>query len=145
LPAVQSLEEWAAPRIQTFPIASLRDAVIGVDATHYLDLRLNHPTAIEPLLNAIGGHPYTLKGALREDLEAFQAVNATLVFVFDGLDYKNKELYTSPKSSSTLKAHKDGWKEYYNKDNGKEVAAERTLKAFSKASALKDSDTVWPY
>ena len=107
---------------------------MGVDASHYLDLRLNSPTAIEPLLNAVGGIPYTLKAALRGDLEAFQAVGATLIFVFDGLDYKNKELYTSPRSNATSKAHKDGWKEYYNKENGTEVAAERTLKAFAKAS-----------
>jgi hypothetical protein len=133
--AVQSIEEWGAPRVQTFPLTSLRNAVIGVDASYYLDLRLNSPTSIEPLLNAIGGIPYTLKAALRDDLDALRAVDATLMFVFDGLDYKNKELYTSPRSNATLKAHKDGWKEYYNKDNGKEIAAERTLKAFAKASA----------
>lgn len=137
--AVQSIEEWGAARIQTFPFTSLRHAVIGVDASHYLNLRLNSPTSIEPLLNAIGGAPYTLKVALRNDLEAFQAVETTLIFVFDGLDYKNKELYTSPRTNATLKAHKDGWKEYYNKENGKEVAAERTLKAFAQASALVES------
>jgi hypothetical protein len=142
MPAVQSIEEWAAewaaPRIQIFPLASLRQAVIGVDASHYLDLRLNDPTHGEPLLNAVGGDPYTLKASLREDLQAFQAVDATLIFVFNGLDYKNKELHTSPKSYATLKAHKDGWKEYYNKDNGKDVAAERTRKAFAKASTRNE-------
>jgi hypothetical protein len=135
LHAVQSIEDWAAPH-QKFPFTSLRHAVIGVDASYYLDLRLNSPTSIEPLLNAIGGNPHTLKAALRDDLEAFKAVDASLIFVFDGLDYKNKELYTSPRSNPTLKAHKDGWKEYYSKDNGEEVAAERTSKAFAKASAL---------
>lgn len=136
---VQSIEDWAAPRIQTFPFASLRNAVIGVDASHYLDLRLNSPTSIEPLLNAIGGNPYTLKSTLRDDLDAFKSIGATLIFVFDGLDYKNKELYSSPRSNATLKAHKDGWKEYYSKDNGKKQAAERTLKAFAKASTLDGS------
>jgi len=110
--------------------------VIGVDASHYLNLRLNSPTSTEPLLNAVGGTPYTLKAAFRADLEAFKAVDATLIFVFHGLDYKNKELYTSPRTNTTVKAHRDGWKEYYNKDNGKEIAAERTLKAFAKASRL---------
>lgn len=141
VPAVQSIEEWAAPRTQTFPFASLRHAVIGIDASYYLNLRLNSPTSIEPLLSATGGYPYTLKAALRSDLEAFQAVDATLIFVFDGLGYKNKELYTSPRSYAASKAHKDGWKEYYNKDNGMEVAAERTLKAFAKACALSMSGT----
>ena len=136
---VQSIEEWGAPRFQTFPFTALRHAVIGVDASHYLNLRLNSTTSNEPLLNAIGGIPYTLKAALRDDLESFQAVDATLIFVFEGLDYKNKELYTSPRTNVTLKAHKDGWKEYYNKENGKEVAAERTLKAFAKASTLAES------
>ena len=140
--AVQSIEEWAAPRIQTFPFASLRNAVIGVDAAHYLDLRLNNLASGEPLLNAIGGDPYTLKASLRDDLEAFQAVGATLIFVFDGLDYKNKELYSPPKLYSNLKAHKDGWKEYYNEENGKDVAAERTLKAFAKASTRNESRTI---
>ena len=141
MPAVQSIEEWAAPRIQTFSFTSLRHAVIGVDASHYLELRLNSPTSFEPLLNATGGNPYTLKAALRDDLEAFKAVDATLIFVFEGLDYKNKELYTSQKPLATLKAHRDGWKEYYSKENGKEVAAERTLKSFSKASSWKKSRT----
>lgn len=112
--------------------------MIGVDASHYLDLRLNNPPNGEPLLNAVGGDPYTLKASLRDDLQAFQAVDATLIFVFNGLDYKNKELHPSPKSYSTLKAHKDGWKEYYNKDNGTDVAAERTLKAFAKASTQNE-------
>lgn len=136
---VQSIEEWAAPRIQTFPFASLRHAVIGIDASYYLDLRLNSPTSIEPLLSAIGGVPYTLKATLRGDLEAFQAIDATLIFVFDGLDYKNKEQHNSTRLTANLKAYKDGWKEYYNKDNDKKVAAERTLKAFAKASAMNDS------
>ena len=137
--AVQAIEEWGASRVQTFPFTCLRNAVIGVDASHYLNLRLNSPTSIEPLLSAIGGTPYTLKATLRDDLKVFQAVDAQLVFVFDGLDYKNKELYTSPRTNATLKAYRDGWKEYYNKENGKEVAAERTLKAFAKASALSES------
>lgn len=131
---VQSLEEWAGPRVQSYPLTSLRKAVIGVDASHYLDLRLNGPASHEPLLNAIGGDPYTLKAALQDDLSAFQAVDATLIFVFDGLDYKNKEQRDPSGFKSTLKAHKDGWKEYYNGENGKELAAERTLKAFAKAS-----------
>ncbi len=123
--------------------------MIGVDASHYLDLRLNNPPNGEPLLNAVGGDPYTLKASLRDDLQAFQAVDATLIFVFNGLDYKNKELSNSPKSSSTLKAHKDGWKEYYNKDNGRDVAAERTLKAFAKASTrnkvyIRSSADIYP-
>ncbi len=138
--AVQSIEEWAAPCIQTFPFTALRNAVIGVDASHYLNLRLNG-TSNEPLLNAIGGIPYTLKAVLRDDLESFQAVDATLIFVFGGLDYKNKELYTSPRTTATLKAHRDGWKEYYNKENGKDLAAERTLKAFAKASTLIEPTT----
>ena len=133
---VQSIEEWAAPRSQPFPLTSLTNAVIGVDASHYLDFRLNLPTPIEPLLNATGGRPYTLKAALRDDLEAFRAVDAKLIFVFEGLDFKNKELYTSPKTANTLKAHKEGWKEYYNKESGRDTAGERTAKAFKKACML---------
>lgn len=131
---VQSIEEWAASSIRTFPITSLRNAIIGVDALHYLDLRLNTPTSIEPLLNAIGGYPYSLKAALRDDLAAFRAIDATLVFVFDGLNYRQKETNSTTRLQESQKAHKDGWKEYYNKENGKEVAAERTLKAFAGAS-----------
>jgi hypothetical protein len=133
----ESIEDWGAPRIQTFSFTSLRHAVIGVDASHYLNLRLNSPTSTEPLLNAVGGTPFTLKAAFRADLEAFKAVDATLIFVFHGLDYKNKELYTSPGTDITVKALRDGWKEYYNKNNGEEIAAERTLKAFAKASRLE--------
>lgn len=142
MPAVQTIEEWGAPYIQTFPLTVLRHAVIGVDASHYLDLRLNSPASFEPLLNAIGGNPYTLKAALQDDLEAFKAVDATMIFIFDGLDYNSKELYISQKSIAASKAHKEGWKEYYNKENGKGLAAERTLKAFSKASGLNQPRTI---
>lgn len=117
--------------------------MIGVDASHYLDLRLNGPTSHEPLLNAIGGDPYTLEAALRHDLDAFQAVDAKLLFVFDGLDHRKKEPHDSPSVKATLKAHRDGWKEYTDGDNGKELAAERTLKAFAKASGSFTRSVGW--
>lgn len=133
---IPSVEEWG--HIQKFPLASLKDAIIGVDAAHYLDLRLNLPDSIEPLLNATGGRPYSLKAALRDDIETFKAVDAKLIFVFDGLGYKNRELYTSPKIGMTLKAHKEGWKEYYNEEHDRNVA-DRTAAAFAEASELTSS------
>ena len=127
---VPPVEEWG--NIQKFPLKSLKDAVIGVDAAHYLDLRLNLPDCIEPLLNATGGRPYSLKAALRDDIKTFKAVEARLIFVFDGLSYKNKEHYVSPLTNSTLKAHKEGWNQYYDEEE-KDVA-DRTAAAFAEAS-----------
>ena len=123
---VQPIEEWAAARIQSFPLSAIKGAAIGVDASYYLDLRLNK-NCNEPLLHALGGFPYTLKRLVEEDVQSLKKLDISLVFVFNGLDFRNREQPAS-KSLANRKAHEDGWQHYAGGDPGK------TLADFSRAS-----------
>lgn len=108
--AVQKLDTWAAKFVQTFPLSVLKDSVIGVDATYYLDLRLNENKE-EPLKSALGGVPFALRAAIEDDIQAAKDAGVTLIFVFDGLQFVNKP---PPSSSSTASksAHEEGWRHY---------------------------------
>lgn len=117
--SVQPFEEWAAPRIQTFPLSAIKDARIGVDASYYLDQRLNKKSN-EPLLHALGGFPYALKKLVEEDVQYLKKLDISLVFVFNGLDFRNREQPAS-QSSANRKAHEDGWQHYLGGDPDKTV------------------------
>jgi hypothetical protein len=125
------LEEWAAPFTYTYDLEEpkvqerLKGTVIGVDASYYLDLRLNK-TSHEPLLHALGGFPYSLKKILDDDIELLRSYNIKPIFVFDGLDFRNKE-QPSSRSLANRKAHEDGWKHYSDGD------PEQTVADFSRA------------
>ena len=126
---VQSLEEWAerAPsRIQACSLSALKYAVIGVEASHYLDLRLNK-TCPEPLLHALGGFPYSLKNIVEDDVQSLKKLDIDLVFVFNGLDFKNKE-QASSNSLVNVKAIEDAWQHYLGGD------ALQTVEDFTRAS-----------
>ncbi len=124
----QSIEEWAtASRItQTFPLSAIKGAAIGVDASYYLDLRLNR-NCPEPLLHALGGFPYALKKFVVQDVQALKKLDISLVFVFNGLDFRNRQQPAS-KSLANRKAHEDGWQHYAGGD------PEKTLADFTRAS-----------
>jgi hypothetical protein len=126
---VQSVQEWAAARPQSLPLSALKDATIGVDASYYLDLRLNK-TGREPLLHALGGLPYSLKSVVEQDIEILQGLGISLVFVFDGLDFRNKE-QSSLKTLANLRANEDGWQHYLEGD------ADLTAQDFARASTNK--------
>ena len=122
------IEEWAASRVQTFPLSSLKDAAIGVDASYYLDLRLNKNSQ-EPLLHALGGFPYCLKRLVEDDILTLRQFDVSLVFVFNGLDFRNKEAPSS-QSAANQRAHEDGWQHYLGGD------ADQTVADFTRASKL---------
>ncbi|KAJ9654349.1 hypothetical protein H2198_006580 [Neophaeococcomyces mojaviensis] len=110
--SVQRLEIWAAKHVQTYPLSTLEGAVIGVDATYYLDQCLNE-NAEEPLKVALGGTPFCLTARIEEDLQAAKEAGVKLLFIFDGLDYVNKTPAGS-ESAESRKAHDDGWSHYLN-------------------------------
>jgi hypothetical protein len=152
--SVQTIEEWADSRVQTFPLQHLAGAVIGVDASYYLDLRLNkalkasaeskktslesnkNPTAQdgikkgrEPLFNALGGVPCSLQEAIEKDVQVLKKHDVSLTFVFNGLDYATKEP-SGARSATNLRAHEEGWLAYKNDDE------DATVKAFGKAGKI---------
>lgn len=106
----QSLEAWASKYVQTTPLATLDGAVIGVDATYYLDQILNENSE-EPLKGALGGTPFCLEARIEEDLQAAKDAKVKLIFVFNGLDYVNKTP-SSADSAEARQAHEEGWAHY---------------------------------
>jgi hypothetical protein len=152
--SVQTIEEWADSRVQTFPLQHLAGAVIGVDASYYLDLRLNKALKAsaesrkaspesskniiaqdgvkkgrEPLFNALGGIPCSLQEAIEKDVEILKKYDVSLTFVFNGLDYATKEP-SGARSATNLRAHEEGWQAYKNDDE------DATVKAFGKAGKM---------
>lgn len=88
---VRTLDEWATPRLQNFPLAALKDTTLGIEAAHYLDRLLSTPPSKEPLLSALGGFPFALKTSIEHELEMMSSFGIRPVFVFSGLDCAVKE------------------------------------------------------
>ncbi|KAK5939190.1 hypothetical protein PMZ80_008493 [Knufia obscura] len=112
--SIRKLETWAAKFVNTLPLSSLDGAVIGVDASYYLDQCLNENNE-EPLKVALGGIPFTLTARIEEDLQAARDAGVKLIFIFDGLDYVNKTP-AGAESSESQAAHESGWTHYLQGD-----------------------------
>lgn len=119
-PAVQKFDFWAGKHVDSCPLQPLKDAVIGVDASYYLDLRLNG-TNEEPLKHALGGLPFCYKKAIEEDINVLRQHGITLVFVFNGLDYVNKSLPDS-QSADSKRVQDEAWHHYLSGDSKRTVA-----------------------
>src|ERR1700761_1713245 len=117
---VQKFDLWANKHVEYCQLLLLKDAVIGVDASYYLNLRLNGNNE-EPLKHALGGQPFTFKRAVEEDIAFLRQNGITLIFVFDGLDYVNKSLRTSQLAASR-RVQDDAWHAYLNGDSKRTVA-----------------------
>ncbi|EXJ94200.1 hypothetical protein A1O1_02593 [Capronia coronata CBS 617.96] len=124
-PAVQKFDSWASKHVDSFPLQPLKDAVIGVDASYYLDLRLNGNNE-EPLKHALGGLPFCYKKAIEEDINVLRQHGITLVFIFNGLDYVNKSLPAS-QSADSKRVQDEAWHHYLSGDS------KRTVTDFGKA------------
>ncbi|ETI21245.1 hypothetical protein G647_07590 [Cladophialophora carrionii CBS 160.54] len=118
--SVQRLDVWASKHVEYCQLHMLKDAVIGVDASYYLNLRLNGNNE-EPLKHALGGQPFTFKRMIEEDITFLRQNGITLIFVFDGLDYVNKNLRTSQLAASR-RVQDDAWHAYLNGDSKRTVA-----------------------
>ncbi|OCT44920.1 XPG I-region protein [Cladophialophora carrionii] len=118
--SVQRFDVWASKHVEHCQLHMLKDAVIGVDASYYLNLRLNGNNE-EPLKHALGGQPFTFKRTIEEDITFLRQNGITLIFVFDGLDYVNKNLRTSQLAASR-RVQDDAWHAYLNGDSKRTVA-----------------------
>jgi hypothetical protein len=127
-PVVQKVDQWATTRSvsQTFPLPTLKDAVIGVDASYYLDLKLNANPKEEPLKHALGGVPFCLKAQITDDIECLADAGIKVVFVFSGLQHVNGP---NPEylSQDSVRAAETAWQKYRAKE------AESCNAEFSKA------------
>lgn len=79
--------------MRTLSLATLKGSKIGIDANNYIDsvIRANG----EPLIQALGGFPYTLLEHIAMDLAAFKNHGITPFFVFDGLSVNSQQPVTS--------------------------------------------------
>lgn len=123
---VQTLEEWFGPQIPSLPLSCLKDAVIGIDASYYLDLHLNKHSQ-EQLLNALGGLPFVLKSSVERELSVFTSHGITPIFVFNGLDFGGIKRGSAGQPAETSLAYEKAW-EAYDSGNVAEV-----LNCFQKA------------
>ncbi|KEF53101.1 uncharacterized protein A1O9_11009 [Exophiala aquamarina CBS 119918] len=123
--SVQKFDQWASKHVDFCQLQSLKDAVIGVDASYYLDLRLNGNNE-EPLKHALGGIPFCFKKTVEDDIALLRQHGITLIFVFNGLDYVNK---SRPDSLSTdsRRVQDEAWHHYLSGDS------KRTVTDFGKA------------
>ncbi|KAL2402746.1 Post-transcriptional regulator MKT1 [Exophiala dermatitidis] len=118
--SVQRFDQWASKHVDVCQLQLLKDAVIGVDASYYLDLRLNGNNE-EPLKHALGGLPFCYKKAIEEDINVLRQHGVTLVFVFNGLDYVNKSLPDSH-SADSKRVQDEAWHHYLGGDSKRTVA-----------------------
>lgn len=118
--AVQKFDQWASKHVETIPLQLVKDAVIGVDASYYLDLRLNGNNE-EPLKHALGGLPFCFKKTIEDDIAHLRQNGITLIFVFSGLDYVNKSLPDS-QSAESRRVQDEAWHHYLSGDSKKTVA-----------------------
>jgi len=102
-------------------IADLKNSVIGVDATAYLQ-QMIIGSANEPLLAALGGDPLTLKQQIGEELDRWKSNNMTPVFVFDGQSNVGKNEVALRKAKQGLDQTSRAWK-YYG-DTHPEIAVQ---------------------
>ena len=124
--AAQTIEHWAVKAVQKVPFQILANAVIGVDASYYLNLRLNDPDR-EPLLHALSGTPYSLQDMIEHDIQTLRKHNIKPMFVFDGLDYVNKKQQAGTQPADTVHALRSAWRHYQSGD------AVKTRTEFSRA------------
>ncbi|OAL46646.1 PIN domain-like protein [Pyrenochaeta sp. DS3sAY3a] len=78
---------WADSLSDASGLEQLSGCRVGIEAADYLSKRiLNHLTAKEPLVPALGGLPLALKLHIEADLTALKSLDIEPWFVFSGLD-----------------------------------------------------------
>src|ERR1700761_4608010 len=128
-----SFKQWATAEhvVTTTSLEQFRGKRIGIDAEDYLHSLLVTGNR-EPLLQALGGQPFSLKSRINDHLENYEAAGIDPVFVFHGLDLPCKDrasvLNESRKSMALLN---DAWQIY---DQGK---GDEAVTAFGKACELQ--------
>lgn len=127
---IRALDDWAASHTQPLPLSSLKGAVLGIDASHYIFHHLHHHSSREPLLVALGGFPFALKSNIGRELQTFKNLGITCVFVFNGLDFGLREHQTHTRAESA-RAFEQAWDLYDQQQ------ADQVVDAFSNAGTPK--------
>lgn len=123
---VRALDDWARPRTAILDLSTLKDTVIGIDASHYLHQHLHHHSTREPLLIALGGFPFALRANIERELQALKSLGIGCLFVFDGLQFGQKEPENQTRAEQA-RAFEQAW-ELYDRQQ-----ADQVVDAFSNA------------
>jgi hypothetical protein len=108
----------------------LKDAVIGIDASHYINQHLLNQSTREALLGALGGFPFALRANIEKELQIFKNLGVGCIFVFNGLDFGKKEQRAQPQSSRSFE---QAWDLYDQQQ------ADQVVDAFSSAGMVSPS------
>lgn len=92
------------------------NAVIGVEATAYLQQMMKTPPSHEPLHAALAGEPMSLKLHIERELDAWKANKMRPVFVFDGQSVIGSEEVTLANAAVALTKTNHAW-DVYGKEN----------------------------
>ena len=90
----------------------MKDAVIGVEATHYLRKMMAESPAHEPLLAALGGEPIALKHYLNQELDNWKDNAMRPLFVFDGQSIVNRDDMALRNAKNALNETRQAWELY---------------------------------
>lgn len=123
---VRALDDWAASHTLSLPLSSLKGAVIGIDASHYIYQHLHNHSTREPLLIALGGFPFALRNNIEQELQTFKGLGIVCVFVFDGLEFGKRQLHNRARAERA-RAFEQAW-ELYDQQQ-----ADQVVDAFSNA------------
>lgn len=93
---------------------------------------MNRPDTKEPLLTALGGHPFSIRAWIEKDLAGLKTYGITCIFVFDGLDFGKQDNTSSSQTKSAL-AHENAWGLYDQQH------AEQVVEAFSNAGMMEEA------
>ncbi|KAJ5050472.1 uncharacterized protein L3040_002354 [Drepanopeziza brunnea f. sp. 'multigermtubi'] len=96
------------------PLAEMKDAVIGVEATSYLQNMIDDQPAHEPLLAALGGDPIALRNHIENELDMWKAHGMRPVFVFDGQSVVGKDEMNLRNARAALAKTQTAWELYSN-------------------------------
>ena len=113
-------------RTQSLPLSALKGAVVGLDASHYIQQHLVNQSTREALLGALGGFPFALKANIEKELQTFKNLGVKCIFVFNGLDFGKKD--EKPRNQSAMvRSFEQAW-ELYDQQQ-----ADQVVDAFSNA------------
>ncbi|KAJ5932368.1 hypothetical protein N7516_006857 [Penicillium verrucosum] len=121
---IRPLDEWVIGRTQSLPLSALKGAVVGIDASHYINQHLVNQSTREALLGALGGFPFALRTNIEKELQTFKNLGVATIFVFNGLDFGKKEHRTQPAASRSFE---QAWDLYDQQQ------ADQVVDAFSSA------------
>jgi hypothetical protein len=103
------------------PFSETENAVIGVEATYYLQRMIDEPPAHEPLLAALGGDPIGLKEHIENELDQWKENSMRPIFVFEGQSTVGKDSIALFKAREALVKTQSAWELYADNHPGEAV------------------------